>query len=405
MKVAGRSWAVLAGLLACGLLGAQEAAPVNTDPLNRTPEVQKAFERFYMLDYDGAEHGFEAVEAAHSSDPLATDFLLDTAVFRDLTRIDALDTTFYANDGFLSGKHPTAEDPAARDRIRELAEKAQDQADALLKKNPKDLDALYARGWSRALLAVYTALAERAFPSALKLALSAKSDQEKVLKQDPNYVDANLVVGTYLYVVGALPRSFRLLIGIVGISGSKEKGMAMLQVAAERGVLTSVDARTEMVLFLRRGNRYAEAQAIAEGLAKQYPRDYLFQLELANLKKDAGEGPKAIAQYEAVLAAARRPGWFHNAHLELGYFGLGEAYRGQKMYPEAAAAYSHAAGIAETSPELKQRCLVAAGKSYDLMHDRARATGSYQAALEAGGPDTVQGQEARKWIKKPFGGA
>ncbi len=395
-------WVLAAAL--CGVLRAQEPA-VNTDPLNRTPEVQGAFQRFYMLDYDGAEHGFQAVAAAHPGDPLATDFLLDTAIFRELTRLDALDTTFYANDGFLSGKHALNEDPGARDRIRELQAEAQNQADALLKKNPRDLDALYARGWSRALLAAYTALAERAFPSALKLALSAKGDQESVLKQDPNYVDANLVAGTYQYVVGALPRSFRLLIGIVGISGSREKGMAMLNTAAEHGVRTSIDARTEMVLFLRREGRYPEAQTVAESLAREYPRNYLFQLELANIKKDAGAGSKAVAQYQTVLASARRPGWFHNAHLELGYFGLGEAYRGQKMYPEAAAAYSQAAGIADTSPELKQRCLVAAGKSYDLMHDRARATGSYQAALETAGPDTVQGQEARKWIKKPFSGA
>ncbi|WP_158615514.1 hypothetical protein [Acidipila sp. EB88] len=44
---------------------------------------------------------------------------------------------------------------------------------------------------------------------------------------------------------------------------------------------------------------------------------------------------------------------------------------------------------------------MAAGKSYDLMHDHARATQSYQEAAELGG-DTVQGTEARKLMRKPY---
>ncbi len=396
------AWATLA--LACAA-NAQTPPQVDTAALNRTPAVKQAFIAFYALDYDTAERDFQQIAAQHPGDPLATDFLLDVAVFRELIRLDVLDTTFYSNDGFLSGKHTVIEDPAARDRIRALAAKTQEEVDGLLAKNPHDVDALYARGWSRSLLAAYTALVKRAFPAALHLALSAKNDQQSVLKMDPQYVDANFIVGTYQYVVGALPLSFRLLIGIAGITGSKEKGMAMLRIAAADGVRTSIDARTVMMLFLRREGKYTDAQLIAEGLAKEYPHGYLFQLELANLDKDAGQGQKAIDRYYAVLAQAQTPGYYHNAHLELGYFGLGDTLRGRKQYVEAAAAYRQAASIQETSPELKQRCLVAAGKSYDLMHDHTRASASYQAALDVAGPDTVQGQEAKKFLKKPFAGA
>ena len=378
---------------------------VDTSALNKTEAVQEAFAAFYAMDYETAFYDFEQIQAAHPEDPLATDFLLDVTVFRELNRLDLLDTTFYANDGFLSGKHTVVEDPATRDRILGLAEKAQEEANALLAANPRDVDALYARGWSRSLLAVYDALVERAFTPALKLALGAKNDEEQVLKLDPNYVDANLVVGTYQYVVGALPRGFRLLIGMAGISGNKEKGMAMLQIAAGHGVRTSIEARTCMMLFLRREAKYAEAKGIAQGLATEYPHDYLFQLELANLEKDSGQAQQAVERYGRVLAEARQPGYFHNAHLELGYFGLGDTLRGQKMYAQAAEAYRNAADAPTASPELKQRCLVAAGKSYDLMHDHGRANVSYQAAINAAGPDTVQGQEARKFMRKPFEGA
>jgi hypothetical protein len=38
--------------------------------------------------------------------------LLDAVIFQELYRLDLLDTTFYANDGFLTGRHATEEDPA-----------------------------------------------------------------------------------------------------------------------------------------------------------------------------------------------------------------------------------------------------------------------------------------------------
>ena len=378
--------------------------PVDTAALNRTQAVRDTFAAFYVMDYDPALQGFERIAAEHPDDPLATDFVLDGTIFKELNRLDLLDTTFYAHDGFLTGKHVILEDPAVRDRVRSLAEKAVAQADTQLKKNSRDVDALYARGWARSLEATYIALVERGFVPALKLAIGAKDDDEAVLKIDPNYVDADLVVGTYQYVVGALPFSFRMLVGIAGISGSKEKGMAMLRTAAAHGVRTSIEARTCMMLFLRREAKYGEAESIAQTLAGEYPHGYLFQLEAANLAKDAGNEQGAIEQYERVLQLARQPGYFHNAHLELGYFGLGDTLRGQKQYQQAAAAYRTAAYMPTSSPELKQRCLVNAGKSFDLLHDHTRASQNYQEAVNDGS-DTAQGVEARKLMRKPFQGS
>ena len=388
-------------MLALGGAVQAQQPTVDTAALNRTDAVRAAFTAFYMMDYETAMQGFTRIAAEHPNDPLATDFVLDVTIFRELNRLDLLDTTFYANDGFLTGKHTVVEDPKVRDQVHSLAEKAIAQAGTQLAANGKDVDALYARGWARSLEATYLALAERSFVPALKLAIGAKNDDEAVLKIDPHYVDADLVVGTYQYVVGALPLSFRLVVGIAGISGSKEKGMALLRTSAAEGVRTSIEARTCMMLFLRREAKYSEAEAIARTLASQYPHGYLFQLELANLEKDAGQGQQAIDRYRQVLDQARQTTYFHNAHLELGYFGLGDTLRGQKQYEQAAEAYRSAAMAPAVSPELKQRCLVAAGKSFDLMHDHTRASQDYQEAV-ALGSDTTQGVEARKLMRKPY---
>ena len=64
--------------------------------------------------------------------PLAVDYVLDAVIFRELYRLDLLDTTFYAHDGFLNGKHAVAADPAVADRVNSLYTKAIELSDQQL---------------------------------------------------------------------------------------------------------------------------------------------------------------------------------------------------------------------------------------------------------------------------------
>jgi tetratricopeptide (TPR) repeat protein len=389
----------------CVLLAALPvcAQRIDTDPLNRLPEVRAAFQFVYSMDYERAIRRFEEIQHQHPGDPIATDYLLDAVTFQELNRLDQLDSTFYANDGFLSGKHTVTEDPKVRDRIRALGAQAVNEAATELTKNPNDVNALFARGWARSLEAVYSGMAERTFGNGLHQAWEARNDCSRVLQLDPNYTDAKLVVGVYDYVVGALPFAFKLFIGIVGIHGSKAQGMALLRDAAARGVVTDVEARTAMMLFLRREAKYAQAAAIAHGLAQEYPHGFLFQLEEANLEKDGGEGMTAVDTYERLIQLARRPGYFDSAHPELAYYGLGEALRGQAHYSQAVTAYRDGASQPSTSLELRRRCLLRAGETLDLMHDRAAAVKEYRAVMNDGA-DTVQGEQAEKFLRSAYAG-
>ena len=138
---------------------------VDTDPLNLDPLVRQAYQRFYILDYDSALSRFEKVQAQNPTSPLAVDYVLDTVIFRELHRLDLLDTTFDAHDGFLRTKHGAAADPAVAERVNSLYTQAIELSDQLLSKNPEDVDALFARGWARSLRAVYIGLLERSYIS------------------------------------------------------------------------------------------------------------------------------------------------------------------------------------------------------------------------------------------------
>ena len=393
----------ICGLVLLAAAGLSAASPVHTNPLNREPLVREAFEHFYNLDYPGAVERFERIRGLHPGDPQASALLLDALLFQELYRLDLLDTTFYANDGFLTGRHATAEDPKARDRILGLADEAIREADGRIHSNPNDVDALYARGWTRSLKCTYLAMVERAFASGFHQANAAKDDTQRVLQIDPDYVDAKLVVGVHEYVVGALPLPFKLIIGFAGITGSKARGLEMLNDAANRGVVSSVEARTVIALFLRRESRYQEAIQQVRTLKSLYPRDFLFCLEEANLRKDAGEGMGAVAAYREMLANSAKPGYFAEARLELAYFGLGEGLRGQRHYAEAAESYEKAAWTPNVGPELKIRSLLAAGECRDLNGERELAVRDYQTAIGAG-PNTSRADTARKRLRSPYRG-
>jgi hypothetical protein len=379
------------------------ATGMHTNPLGSDPLVREAFDRFYRLDFPGEVERFERLRAAHPGDPQATAFLLEAVVMQALYRLDLLDTTFYANDGFLSGKHPTAEDPRTRDRIFALTDEAVQEADGRVAENPKDVDALYARAWARALKSIYVGMAEKSYVACFRLAAKAKDDDTRVLQLDPEYVDAKLVVGIYEYVVGSLSFPFRMLVGFAGITGSKAKGMEMLYDASNRGILSRVEAQTVLALFLRREAKYQQAILIIGQLKDQYPHNYLFCLEDANLRKDAGEGMGAVTAYREVLSLAAKPGYFRSAQLELTYFGLGEALRGQRHYPEAARAYEQAAESKNVGLELKVRSLVAAGECHDMNGDRQNAIKDYSAAIRDG-PGTSRANLARRHLRGPYRG-
>jgi len=379
------------------------AAGVDFNPLDNDPLVRDAFVHFYNLDYPGAVERFERFHAAHPGDPQATAFLLGAVVFQELYRQDMLDTTFYANDGFLTGRHATSEDPQARDRILGLADETIREADWRIGRNSRDVDALYARGWARALKCTYLAMVVRAYGAGFRLAIKAREDCAHALELDPNYVDAKLVVGVYEYVVGALPWPFKLLIGFAGITGSKTRGLEMLYDAGNRGVVTQLEARTVIALFLRREARYKEAIQMVRGMKNLYPHDFLFCLEEANLRKDAGEGMGAVAAYREIVANAAKPGYFAEARMELAYFGLGDALRGQRHFAEAAQAYEQAAFTRNVGPELKIRSLLAAGECHDLNAERQLAVNDYRAAI-ASGPDTSRADTARRHLRNPYQG-
>jgi hypothetical protein len=380
-----------------------EAAVEHSDPLNFDPTVKDAYEHFYVLDFNGALSRSGAVLKAHPQEPMAYGYELMFTVFRELYHQDLLDTTYYAHDSFLTSKRNVPVPDATRQRIEWLTNTGIRLADDRIRANASDKNAYFARGYIRGMHAAFITLVDHSYVAAARQGYAARGDSEQALKIDPLYVDAKMAVGIQQFAVASLPRWVRILVGVMGVGGNKERGLALLRECAAHGVVTAVESRTALSLFLRHDARYPEALAVQHGLAVQYPRDYLFRLEEANLTKDEGNGPGAITLYKTVLADAAKPGYFIDPRVQMAWFGLADTQRGQNDIADAAENYLKAAEQPNCSDWLRKRAQLNAGEMFDLLHQRARAVGLYQMASSGGG-DQSQADAARRLMRTPYSG-
>lgn len=362
-------------------------------------QTEVAFFHFYNMEYDRSTQEFEKILEKHPNDPFAVNHLLTAILMRDLYDTGSMNTGDYANDSFI-GRSPRPTDRKIKDRIKELAQRAESLEEQELKANPKDVNALYCRGVTRAQFSVYTGIVERAWFSALRNAVGARHDHEHVLELDPSYVDAKLVVGTHNYVVGNLPWSVKVAAALAGLSGSKEKGLDDLREVAKSDGENAVDAKIVLTLFLRREHLYDEALGYMQDLSVRYPRNHLFLTEVANLQRSAGRLPEAEAVYRKIWQNGRE-GKYGTLHYELAAWGLGELLRSKKDLSGAAAAYELVNEAPNPDPDVLQKANLAAGEMYDLMQKRDLAMKRYQTVL-AGNANTGPADQARRYIKEAY---
>lgn len=365
-----------------------------SDPLS-----QAAFDHYYNLDYDAAVQDYEQIVARHPNDPFALNHLLCAVQIRELYRMGAMNTGDYTNNSFVVKAHRPA-DPAAKERIKQLVADAEKLENAELERNPKNADMLYARGVTRGQFALYTALIERAWFSALRNAVGARHDHEKVLELDAKYTDAKLVVGAHNYVMGNLPFAVKIAVALVGLSGDKQKGIQYLNDAYHANGETSVDAGVILLVFLRREHRYDEALQIARALGPRFPRNYLLPLEEGNLLRASGKNSEAEEQYRRVWQNGH-DGKYGNLHYEIAAVGLGDLLRSEKKYQDAAVAYELVSEVKDADPEFLQKADLEAGEMYDLLQKRDLALKKYAAAV-AVNSDSAEADTARKRMKDPY---
>ncbi len=187
---------------------------------------------------------------------------------------------------------------------------------------------------------------------------------------------------------------------MLGMGGSKERGLQYLRDCAEGSGETAVDAKILLVLFLRREHRYQDALPIARDLIHSYPHDVLMALEEGNLLRADGHNQEAADVYRKVWQAGQK-GQYDGLHYEIAALSLGDLLRGEKDYAGAASAYEKVSQLPNPDPEILQKANLAAGEVYDLQKKRDLAVTKYQAVVNTDSKTTLA-QTASRLIKQAY---
>lgn len=299
---------ILLLLVSCAAAVAQ--AP--TDSARLDTLRADGYEALYNLDYETARRHFQKMIDVAPDHPAGPQCMAASLWIQQLNESWELKSTLYSDKALKNEK--TKVDPRMVDEFRKWTRRAKQLSEARLKRNDRDVEALYFLGAAEGLEAAFSAGVERKYMSALRTGSSAVDRHRKVLELSPQFYDAQLTIGLQNYVIGSLPLPAKMLASTIGVRGSKKRGLKELEHVAREGHMGRDVARVLLIDLYKREKRWDESIATARDLSQRYPRNYLFKLQMADAlalkiaaarkaKKpvDAAEERELLAIFESLL--------------------------------------------------------------------------------------------------------
>ena len=270
-----------------------------------------AFDHFYNLEYDVAIEEFRDFTVSHPHSMEGWNYLAQAIFYSALFDCGMMGSDLMKSNESLLHAPKVVLTPERDAELQSAIKTTQGIAEARLKINPRDEEALYELGVTQGLRANYDLLSRHAWLAGLRAANESRRLHEQVLKLDPHNYDAQLIPGTHAYMVGTLPLFARLAARAAGVTGDRVGGLKKVESTAAHGETARLDAQILLTVLYRREHRSAEGIPILLQLSAAYPRNFIFRIELAKLYADTGDRPRATAEVERIdrLIAQGAPGY------------------------------------------------------------------------------------------------
>ncbi len=381
----------------------------------------EGFDALYNLDYEGARRRFKEMARAFPDHPAGAQFLAASLWLQTLNESRRLQASLYNTEGFYA-KSEEKTDPKVVAEFRDLTKQAKTLAEARIKRDPKDIEALYFLGATEGLKAAFAGAVERSFMSALRDGSDSVDRHRDVLKLDPNLHDAEITIGMYDYVVSTLPLPVKIMAAVTGIRGSKKKGLETLERVTREGKWAQDDARVLLIALYKREKRFNDALMLARDLAAKYPRNYLFKLEAAdalvsqaaidrpaNMEAAAKAEREAFSIFESLLQperpASKREAAAAAAQSRLPsdliHYDYGEALFVAGQSERAAREFTASANAPNAEQGLATRAHLRAAQALDTAGRRDEALAQYKIVLTRADIYNAH-EEAKRGLKEPY---
>jgi tetratricopeptide (TPR) repeat protein len=412
MRCQGPVLLTLIALVASNVAFGQEAFRARTSEPSRAAfeDLRKeGFEALYNLDYDGANRRFKELARLFPEHPAGPQFLAAALWAKTLNSSRRLRASLYSSDSFYA-KTEDKVDPRTVEQFRELTLNAKRLAEARLKRDPRDVEALYFLGAAEGLRAAFAAAVQRSFKAALGDGSRCVDHHRQVLKLDPNFHDAELTIGLYDYAVGSLPLPVKLLVSLGGVRGSKKRGLETLVRVMNKGQWARDDARSLLLVLYKREKRFDEALAIARELSAKYPRNYFIKLESADALTSLAGVERKENRPEAAATAERQAFNIFDAlsrdhasapAYDLIHFQYGEALLQAGQWERAAREFLTVPKVNGAEQGFVTMAHLRAAQSLDLLSKRTEALAQYRIVLAR--PDVYNAhEEAKRGLREPY---
>lgn len=124
----------------------------------------------------------------------------------------------------------------------------------------------------------------------------------KILSIDSLYYDAYMGIGLYNFAISQAPQTWSWALSLAGVTGDKRAGLDYLQVSADKGKFSKVDALFYLSqIYSEFLLKHSEAEGILLDLVTWYPKNLLFRFALANLYLKKYDLRNASKYYKSVI--------------------------------------------------------------------------------------------------------
>jgi hypothetical protein len=354
---------------------------------------RSGLDALYNIDYDKAERDFKEIVKLIPSHPGGYQLLAARLWIKTLYESRRLQSSLYNTEGFYSNGDDKV-DPKIVTEFRNLTRESKRLAEAKLKQEPKNIEALDFLANTEGLKASFEEAVERRHFAALRDGNDAVEHHREVLKIDPKYIDAQITIGLYEYVVGSLPLPVKILAGATGYRGSKKRGLSMLEQVAKEGRWSQDDAKSVLIVLYTREKRYADVLKLSRELSAKYPRNYLLRLEsadalvaLAGVKRKEKDFAGAVQSEKEAFAVFdellrdRNVRDTAGSALDLIHFKYGEVLLMAGYHERAAKEFLAATKVERAEQGLVTMAHLYAARAYDVGGKRDEALQQYKAVL------------------------
>ena len=360
----------------------------------RFDELRRSgLDALYNIDYDKAQRDFNELVKLYPNHPGGYQLLAARVWIKTLYESRRLQVSLYSSESFyVNGDDMVG--PKIVTEFRNFTREAKRLAEANLKQEPKNIEALDILANTEGLKAAFEEAVERRHFAALRDGNDAVEHHREVLKLDPKYIDAQLTIGLYEYVVGALPLPVKILAGATGYRGSKKRGLALLEQVAKEGRWSQDDAKTVLILLYTREKRFGDVLKLTRELSEKYPRNYLLRLEtadalvsLAGVKRKEKDLAGAVQSEKEAFATFDELLRDRNVRdaamrsLDLIHFKYGEALLLAGYNDRAAKEFLAVTKVERAEPGLITMAHLYAAWSYDVAGKRDEALAQYKEVL------------------------